>query len=45
MAVEHALHRMRCQECGGKAVSVLHPIGLRKPVMVRVALKGPEAAG
>jgi hypothetical protein len=39
------VRRLRCQECGGAPVSVglLHPIGLRKPVMVRVPLKGPEA--
>ena len=39
------VRRLRCQECGGAPVSVvlLHPIGLRKPVMVRVPLEGPEA--
>ncbi len=35
----------RCQACSGAPISVvlLHPIGLRKPVIVRVPLKGPEA--
>ena len=43
--LSQVVRRLRCQECGGKAVSVvlLHPIGLRKPVTVRVPLKGPEA--
>jgi hypothetical protein len=39
------LRRLRCQECGGKAVSVvlLRKVGVRKPAMVRIALFGPEA--
>jgi len=40
--LSQVVRRLRHQECGSKAVSVvlIHPIGLRKPVMVRVALKG-----
>jgi hypothetical protein len=43
--LSQVVRRLRCQECGGKAVSVvpLHPIGLRKPVMVRVPLRGTMA--
>ena len=42
--LSQVVRRLRCQECGSAPVSVvlLHPIGLRKPVMVRVPLKGPE---
>jgi hypothetical protein len=44
--LSQAVRRLRCQECGSAPVSVvlLHPIGLRKPVMVRVPLKGPSLA-
>jgi hypothetical protein len=43
--LSQVVRRIRCQECGSEPVSVvlLHPIGGADPVMVRVALKGPEA--
>jgi hypothetical protein len=38
MTVSRLIKRLRCQECGGKAVSValLRPIGVRKPALICV---------
>jgi hypothetical protein len=45
VTMSQIVNKLRCQECDGRAMSVvlLRPIGERKPVLVRVPLVGPQA--